>query len=130
MDEDALTRLKEWVKPQQDQLKSFYNKIFTNQVSLTQGFERKYLSYYQSCFILRLVIFEPLYVSLQTLPDLQISLIFAIQLFFTTYTLVGVVKKIYYTWVFAAFRMATEASILFFLTMGLYCQFQYGKVSA
>ena len=46
------------------------------------------------------------------------------------FTIYCACRKIFYTWVFAAFRLATEVSILFFLAMGLYCQIQYGKISS
>ena len=70
---------------------------------------------------MRLIIFEPLYVSLQTLPSMQVALISGLQLVMTFYTIVCAVRKAYQSAVFAVFRLATEVSILFYLALGFYC---------
>ena len=80
-------------KPQTDSLKTFYNQHFSNQMSRTKGLPVKSVAVYQSVFLARLVMFEPLYVSLQMLPDFQIGLIFTIQLAMTCYTGWAVFKK-------------------------------------
>ena len=90
-------------------------------MSFTRGFLNRKVAFYQSIFLIRLIMFEPLYASLQVLPYFQISIIFLIQLAITGFTVFCVVKRIYYNWIFAIFRIATEASILFYLTLGLYC---------
>ena len=98
-------------------------------MSIERSFSSLKTSHYQSLYLLRLVLFEPLYVSLQPLPYFQISFISLIQLTFTAYSIYCVFKRCFYNWVFAVFRLATEAAILFFLVMGVYCQFSYGKAT-
>ena len=51
------------------------------------------------------------------------------QLVTTIYTLYCACKKTFYNGIFSVFRVATEVAILFYLTLGLYCQLRYGKVS-
>ena len=99
-------------------------------MSLTSGLPVKTVAVYQSVFLARLVAFEPLYVSLQMLPDFQIGLIFTIQLTMTVYTCWAVFKKkAFQNYAFGFLRIFIDLSLLFFMTMGMYCQYTYGKIS-
>ena len=98
-------------------------------MSLYRGLPDRFVGVYQSVFLARLVLFEPLYVSLQMLPNFQISIIFSVQLVMTGYTIVAVLfKGAFKNLVFGVLRIFIDSSILFFLTLGMYCQFTYGKI--
>ena len=98
-------------------------------MSLYRGLPDRFVGVYQSVFLARLVLFEPLYVSLQMLPNFQISIIFSVQLVMTCYTIVAVLfKGAFKNFVFGVLRIFIDSSILFFLTLGMYCQFTYGKI--
>ena len=98
-------------------------------MSLTRALPHKAVAIYQTVFLIRLVSFEPLYVSLQMLPNFQIGLIFFIQLTMTFYTGWAVFRKRAFSNIaFGFLRIFIDFSMLFFMTLGMYCQYSYGRI--
>ena len=64
------------------------------------------------------------------LPSFQITTIFLIQLCMTAYTCWAVFKKRAFRSVaFGFLRIFIDFSLLFFMTLGKYCQYSYGRIS-
>ena len=64
LSDEELVKLKMALKPSSSDYKTFYNKIYVTQMSYTRGFLIKKTALYQSLYLIRLILFEPLYVAL------------------------------------------------------------------
>ena len=99
-------------------------------MSLTRALPHKAAAIYQTVFLARLISFEPLYVSLQMLPNFQVGLILMIQVTMSIYTFWAVFKmRAFSNIAFGFLRIFIDFSMLFFMTLGMYCQYSYGKIT-
>jgi hypothetical protein len=80
-----------------------------------------YGKYYNWLFLLRLMSFEPIFVSLQMLPKAQVTCIFGIQFFFCVFTYSGIFyKKIFLNHVIAFEYWLNETFITLFMVLCMY----------
>jgi hypothetical protein len=84
--------------------------------------------YYNTITLTKVLVFEPMYVTLQMLPSAQISLIFLVQFGFLAYILWGGLKhKMFVSKVNLIQVMINEVAISIFLFVGLYIQLGGGE---
>ena len=69
--------------------------------------------------IMKIVVFFLLINCLQTMPILQVSIIFLIQLFYSCYIVwAGLIKRVFLNFIFALVEFVSELAILFFVGIG------------
>ena len=84
--------------------------------------------YYNTISLVKLFIFEPVYVTLQLFPTTQITVLFVLQLSYTLWMIhIGMVQKVFTSKIVYTSALFVEVSLSLFLLVGIVFQFGGGE---